>query len=138
LYLHRRAVDTTTPAGRALFQMMGVFAEFERAMIRERVMAGLMRAKEHHVKLGRPKVAAEVGERVDRPPTRPRNWDSPTDQAGSDDRAVRRRTLSESAAGATKVPPRTRFREWAAINSASDFKNAVNAMTAAAIKQSEE
>jgi hypothetical protein len=46
--------------------------------------------------------------------------------------------VSESAVGATKVPPWTRFREWAAMNSPSDFKNAVNAMTAAAIKQSEE
>ncbi len=39
LYLHQQAVDTTTPAGRALFQMMGVFGEFERAMIQERVKA---------------------------------------------------------------------------------------------------
>ena len=31
LYLHQQAVDTTTPGGRALFQMMGAFAEFERA-----------------------------------------------------------------------------------------------------------
>jgi DNA invertase Pin-like site-specific DNA recombinase len=64
LYLHQRAVDTTTPAGRALFQMMGVFAEFERAMIRERVMAGLKRAKANHVQLGRPKIAAKIEERV--------------------------------------------------------------------------
>ena len=41
LYLPQQAVDTTTPGGRALFQMMGVFAEFERAMIRDRVKAGL-------------------------------------------------------------------------------------------------
>jgi DNA invertase Pin-like site-specific DNA recombinase len=41
LYLHRQGVDTTTPAGRALFQMLRVFAEFERAMIVERVNAGL-------------------------------------------------------------------------------------------------
>jgi DNA invertase Pin-like site-specific DNA recombinase len=64
LYLHQQAVDTTTPAGRALFQMMGVFAEFERAMIRERVMAGLKRAKANHVQLGRPKVAAKIEQRV--------------------------------------------------------------------------
>jgi DNA invertase Pin-like site-specific DNA recombinase len=38
-------VDTSTPAGKALFQMMGVFAEFERAMIRERVKSGLERAR---------------------------------------------------------------------------------------------
>src|SRR5262245_4119380 len=33
LYLHQQGVDTTTPAGKSLFSMMGVFAEFERAMI---------------------------------------------------------------------------------------------------------
>jgi DNA invertase Pin-like site-specific DNA recombinase len=40
LYLHQQGLDTTTPAGKAMFQMMGVFAEFERAMIQERVRAG--------------------------------------------------------------------------------------------------
>jgi len=37
--LHPQGLDTTTPAGKAMLQMMGVFAEFERAMIRERVKA---------------------------------------------------------------------------------------------------
>jgi len=46
LFLHQRGLDTTTPAGKALFQMMGVFAEFERAMIQERVRAGLKEGKE--------------------------------------------------------------------------------------------
>ena len=41
LFLHQQGIDTTTPAGKAMFQMMGVFAEFERSMIRERVNAGL-------------------------------------------------------------------------------------------------
>jgi Resolvase, N terminal domain len=41
LYLHQQGIDTTTPAGKAMFQMCGVFAEFERAMIRERVTARL-------------------------------------------------------------------------------------------------
>ena len=45
LYLHQQGVDTTTPAGKALFQMMGVFAEFERSMIRERVISGIERAR---------------------------------------------------------------------------------------------
>ena len=45
LYIHQQNIDTTTPAGRAMFQMLGVFAEFERGMIRERVMAGLKLAK---------------------------------------------------------------------------------------------
>jgi DNA invertase Pin-like site-specific DNA recombinase len=64
LYLHRQGVDTTTPAGKAMFQMMGVFAEFERAMIRERVNAGLQRAKAQGKTLGRPKVAPEIEEAV--------------------------------------------------------------------------
>jgi DNA invertase Pin-like site-specific DNA recombinase len=45
LYIHTQAVDTTTPAGRAMFGMLGVFAEFEREMIVARVNAGLARAK---------------------------------------------------------------------------------------------
>ena len=59
LYLHQQAVDTTTPAGRALFQMMGVFAEFERAMIRERIHAGLARARAQGTRLGRPPMDSE-------------------------------------------------------------------------------
>jgi len=45
LYLHQQQVDTSTPAGRMVLQMSGVFAEFERSMIRERIKAGLVRAK---------------------------------------------------------------------------------------------
>ena len=58
LFLHQQGVDTTTPAGKALFQMMGVFAEFERSMIRERVMSGLERAKAQGKKLGRRPIEA--------------------------------------------------------------------------------
>ena len=54
LYLHQQALDTTTPSGKAMFQMMGVFAEFERSMISERVKAGLARTKAKGTKLGRP------------------------------------------------------------------------------------
>ena len=53
LFLRQQGLDTTTPAGKAMFQMMGVFAEFERAMIVERVNSGLARAKAKGVKLGR-------------------------------------------------------------------------------------
>jgi DNA invertase Pin-like site-specific DNA recombinase len=60
LYLHQQGLDTSTPAGRAMFQMMGVFAEFERAMIQERVRAGLARAVAEGKTLGRPQVSAEV------------------------------------------------------------------------------
>ena len=54
LYLERQAVDTTTPAGRALFQMLGVFAEFERSIIVERVNAGIARARVKGTKSGKP------------------------------------------------------------------------------------
>ena len=53
LYLHQQAMDTTTPSGKAMFQMCGVFAEFERSMIRERVVSGLARARASGIKLGR-------------------------------------------------------------------------------------
>jgi DNA invertase Pin-like site-specific DNA recombinase len=56
LYLHQQGLDTSTPSGRAMYQMMGVFAEFERAMIRERVLAGLARAREEGIKLGRRRI----------------------------------------------------------------------------------
>jgi len=64
LYLHQQALDTTTPSGRALFGMMAVFAEFERAMIQERVNAGLSRAKAQGKKLGRPTLSREMEAKV--------------------------------------------------------------------------
>ncbi|MEE8303205.1 MAG: recombinase family protein [Candidatus Tectomicrobia bacterium] len=64
LYLHQQGIDTTTPSGKAMFQMCGVFAEFERAMIRERVKAGLARAKTQGKKLGRPRVPAYIERKV--------------------------------------------------------------------------
>jgi len=54
LYLHQQAIDTTTPAGKAMFQMCGVFAEFERGILSERVKAGLNRARAEGRVLGRP------------------------------------------------------------------------------------
>jgi DNA invertase Pin-like site-specific DNA recombinase len=56
LFLHQQGIDTTTPAGRAMFQLLGVFAEFERSIIQERVRAGLARARANGVVLGRPKL----------------------------------------------------------------------------------
>lgn len=60
LYLHQQAIDTTTPAGKAMFQMCGVFAEFERGILSERVKAGLNRAKEEGKILGRPIKSANI------------------------------------------------------------------------------
>jgi DNA invertase Pin-like site-specific DNA recombinase len=64
LFLHQQGLDTTTPGGKAMFQMMGVFAEFERSMIQERVRAGLRRAKDEGKQLGRPRIDAEVEQRI--------------------------------------------------------------------------
>jgi DNA invertase Pin-like site-specific DNA recombinase len=64
LFLHQQALDTGTPSGRAMYGMPGVFAEFERALIVERVNAGLARARAQGTKLGRPKVASGVEERI--------------------------------------------------------------------------
>ena len=64
LVLHQQAIDPTTPAGRMFFQVTGAFAEFERGMIRSRVMAGLERAKARGVRLGRPKFPAKIGAAV--------------------------------------------------------------------------
>jgi DNA invertase Pin-like site-specific DNA recombinase len=64
LYLHQQGLDTTTPAGRAMFGMTAVFAEFERAMIVERVRAGLKRAKRKGRVGGRPPVAASIESEV--------------------------------------------------------------------------
>jgi DNA invertase Pin-like site-specific DNA recombinase len=64
LYLHQQSLDTSTPSGRAMFQMCGVFAEFERGMIRERVNAGLARARAKGTKLGRRPVSHATEARI--------------------------------------------------------------------------
>jgi len=64
LYLHQQGIDTTTPAGKAMFQMLGVFAEFERSIIRDRVNAGLARAKANGVILGRPQTNTRIEDAI--------------------------------------------------------------------------
>jgi DNA invertase Pin-like site-specific DNA recombinase len=64
LYLHQQNIDTSTPSGKAMFQMVGVFAEFERAIIQERVKAGLARARKDGKKLGRPMVSSETERKI--------------------------------------------------------------------------
>ena len=54
LYLHQQGINTATPAGRALFQMCGVFAELEKSIIRERVISGIARSKITGTKSGKP------------------------------------------------------------------------------------
>jgi DNA invertase Pin-like site-specific DNA recombinase len=54
LYLDQQSIDTTTPGGKLMFQIVGAFAEFERSMIRQRIHAGLKRAVVEGKTLGRP------------------------------------------------------------------------------------
>jgi DNA invertase Pin-like site-specific DNA recombinase len=53
LFIHQQGIDTTTPAGKALFGVMGVFAEFERSMIQERVRSGIKRVRAAGQRWGR-------------------------------------------------------------------------------------
>jgi DNA invertase Pin-like site-specific DNA recombinase len=60
LYLHQQAVDSSTPAGKAMLSMCSVFAEFERGMIADRVRAGLDRARAQGKQLGRPRISMDL------------------------------------------------------------------------------
>lgn len=51
-----QAIDSTTPAGRLMFHVLAAIAEFERDLIRDRVMAGLRRARAQGKRLGRPRL----------------------------------------------------------------------------------
>jgi DNA invertase Pin-like site-specific DNA recombinase len=64
LFIKSQGIDTTTPGGKAMFQMMGVFAEFERSIIQERVRAGLRRARQEGKRLGRPRIGPELEARI--------------------------------------------------------------------------
>ncbi len=56
----RDNLDLGTPAGRLMFQIIGAMAEFERALIRERVKAGLRNAHAKGRRLGRPRVSVDI------------------------------------------------------------------------------
>jgi DNA invertase Pin-like site-specific DNA recombinase len=60
LYLHQQGLDTATPSGRVMYQMLGVFAEFERQIIIERTNAGLARARAQGRRLGRPEISPSL------------------------------------------------------------------------------
>ena len=65
LFLHQQGLDTTASSGRAMFDMLSVFAEFERSIIRERVLSGMARAKAKGTKSGK-----AIGRPAIAPPTR--------------------------------------------------------------------
>jgi DNA invertase Pin-like site-specific DNA recombinase len=60
LYLHKQGIDTTTPAGRAMFEMTAAFVDFERAMLWERLNTGLVRAKQNGLKVRQHKIAPAI------------------------------------------------------------------------------
>jgi DNA invertase Pin-like site-specific DNA recombinase len=64
LYLHQQGIDTTTPSGKAMFTMLGAFAEFERAILAERVRASLHRLRAEGRRLGRPPVPETTVARI--------------------------------------------------------------------------
>ena len=66
LYLHTQGLDTTTPSGRALYQMLGVFSELEREMIVARVNAGIARARQQGTRSGKPIGRPKVGDAKER------------------------------------------------------------------------
>jgi DNA invertase Pin-like site-specific DNA recombinase len=66
LYLHKQGIDSSTPTGRAMLSMCATFAELEREIIRERIHAGLARAKSKGKKLGRKRVNERIEEEIRR------------------------------------------------------------------------
>jgi len=64
LFLLKQGLDSETPTGRAMLGMCSVFAELEREIIRERIHAGLARARSQHKTLGRPRVSSKIEDRI--------------------------------------------------------------------------
>jgi DNA invertase Pin-like site-specific DNA recombinase len=64
LFLLKQGLDSETPTGRAMLGMCSVFAELEREIIRERVHAGLARARAKGKRLGRKPVDARIEQRI--------------------------------------------------------------------------
>jgi DNA invertase Pin-like site-specific DNA recombinase len=64
IFIDKQSLDTTTPMGKLMFQVCGAFAEFERSMIRQRVRAGLKRARNEGKRLGRPTIDPAIVRKV--------------------------------------------------------------------------
>ena len=92
----RDNLDLSTPSGRLMFQIIGAMAEFERALIQERVRAGLRNAKSKGVRLGRPRVFVSES-RIDALRASGASW-----RAIAKDLGVSLGTLHRTAQGRTK------------------------------------
>lgn len=64
IYAHQQGLDTATPSGAMMWNMLSVFAEFEREMIRERVKSGIERARAQGKQLGRPRMPVETEQQI--------------------------------------------------------------------------
>jgi DNA invertase Pin-like site-specific DNA recombinase len=105
LYLHQQAIDTSTPSGRMLFQLLGVFAEFERAMIRSRVVAGLDRVRGRK-RLGRPPMPTERIEQIKAMLLAGRGIRETARETGAGTASAQRNKQSLAVTGTTQRPSR--------------------------------
>ncbi len=87
LFVRNLALDTSTPAGRLMFNVIGSLAEFERELMRERTLLGLERARKQGKRLGRPRVSPATERRI-----------SALLEAGTPANRVARMTLTGNAA----------------------------------------
>jgi DNA invertase Pin-like site-specific DNA recombinase len=93
----RDNLDLTTPSGRLMFQIVGAMAEFERALIQERVRAGLRNAKAKGKTLGRPRVIIDAS-RIASLRSLGRSWAQITDEIG-----VSKGTAQRAVVGLPKI-----------------------------------
>ena len=77
----RDNIDLSTPSGRLMFQIIGAMAEFERALIQERVRAGLRNARAKGRRLGRPRVIVDAS-RIASLRSQGRSWAEIKDEIG--------------------------------------------------------
>jgi DNA invertase Pin-like site-specific DNA recombinase len=95
----RDNLDLSTPSGRLMFQIIGAMAEFERALIQERVRAGLRNARAKGKRLGRPRVIVDAS-RIAGLRAQGRSWAQITDELG-----VSKGTAQRSFAAKSGGPP---------------------------------
>ncbi len=85
----QEGIDTSTPMGRMVFTIIGALAEFEKNLIRERVVAGLQARKKRGKALGRPRVAIDV-QRAVRLRNEGKSWRRVARAIGVDQTTLRR------------------------------------------------
>jgi DNA invertase Pin-like site-specific DNA recombinase len=91
-------LDLSTPSGRLMFQIIGAMAEFERALIQERVRAGLRNARAKGTRLGRPRVVVDAL-RIASLRAQGRSWSQITAELGTS-----KGTTQRAVAGLPKMP----------------------------------